>query len=353
MSENEATSTDVELVDARSTELTITPDQASFTEAQLSVLRQLGVENAPAGDIDLFFHQAKRTGLDPFAKQIYMIGRRTNQKKFDDASRKWVDNWVTVYTIQTGIDGYRVLGHRTARARGDELEVMAPLWRGRDTGWDDVWLGNGPPAAAKVCIVVNGMKYVATALYSEYVQTSGSGDNVRPNSMWRKMPANQLAKCAEAAAWRLAYPSDFSGMVLEDAVQVIDEHGALVETRTRVESRRGAAGLRERMLARKAAEAAAIDQAADPAPSPSEDSGPAAEAETSKPAAEPDTGKRADLLHAALRRMEDAGYATDEQRGAFLTGQLGRAVNSWDDVTTAELADVVVLLDENAAESAK
>jgi hypothetical protein len=33
------------------------------------------VENAGNGDLAVFFHQAVRTGLDPFAKQIYMIGR--------------------------------------------------------------------------------------------------------------------------------------------------------------------------------------------------------------------------------------------------------------------------------------
>jgi hypothetical protein len=56
--------------------------------------------------------------------------------------------------------------------------------------------------------------------------------------MWSKMPANQLAKCAESACWRKAYPWDFSGLVLEDARQVID--GEYVEAQPIAPRRRAA-----------------------------------------------------------------------------------------------------------------
>jgi RecT family protein len=49
---------------------------------------------------------------------------------------------------------------------------------------------------------------VAIALYSEYVQKKKDGT---PNSMWQKMAANQLAKCAESLALRKAFPRDLSG----------------------------------------------------------------------------------------------------------------------------------------------
>lgn len=335
--------TDELAVRAASTDLMITAEQSAFNDRQLTVLRSLGIdEDAPAGDVDLFFHQAKRTGLDPFAKQIYMIGRRTNIKKWNPETRKKEDNWVTKYTIQTGIDGYRVLGHRTADARGDELEVLEPLWCGKDGKWSDAWMGPGPPVAAKITVLVNGRRFVATALYAEYVQTYESGGEQVPNSMWRKMPGNQTAKCAEAAAWRLAYPADFSGMVLEDAVQVIDENGERVASpaRVRVESRRGGAGLRDRLAAKRA-------QAA-------EDSGPAAETESSKPAAEPlqDPGmevQRVRLETHVAGALGKAGYTTDEERGAYLADQLGRPLTSWADVTDAELGDVLAVLEANAA----
>lgn len=231
-----------------STDLAISSEQSTFTEKQLAGLRQLGIDDASEGDIDLFFHRCRVTGLDPFSKQIYMIGRRTKIKEWDEAERKQVEKWVMKYTIQTGIDGYRLNGARAIRKRGDEVAIGSPMWRGIDTGWDDVWLdANRPPAAARFTITVNGNEFTATAMYAEYVQTISFTENgktvTKPNSMWAKMPANQLAKCAEAACWRKAYPDDFSGLILEDAAQVIDEEG----NRVTVESERvgnGAKGAR-------------------------------------------------------------------------------------------------------------
>ncbi|OZC80588.1 hypothetical protein CH274_15575 [Rhodococcus sp. 06-418-5] len=228
-------------------DLAITSDQSTFTPKQIAALEQLGISNAPQGDIDLFFHRCQVTKLDPFSRQIYMIGRKTNDKKYNPATREYDDNWVVKYTIQTGIDGYRLNGMRAARKRGDKISIGSPTWRGREGGWDDVWLDKDhPPLAARFTITVNGETFTATAMYHEYVQYVGSGNSQRPNSMWAKMPANQIAKCAEAACWRKAYPDDFSDLVLEDAAQVIDEEG----NRVTVESERvgnGAKGARAAM----------------------------------------------------------------------------------------------------------
>ncbi|MBU8832364.1 hypothetical protein KL858_23275, partial [Mycolicibacterium goodii] len=56
---------------------TIRPDQQTWDENQLAILRALGVEDTTKADVDLFFHYCRTTGLDPFRKQIYMIGRNT------------------------------------------------------------------------------------------------------------------------------------------------------------------------------------------------------------------------------------------------------------------------------------
>jgi hypothetical protein len=69
-------------------DLAIEADQSFWSDKQVAALRQLGVGDAGNADLAVFFHQAKRTGLDPFAKQIYMIGRWSREG--------------TKYTIQTG-----------------------------------------------------------------------------------------------------------------------------------------------------------------------------------------------------------------------------------------------------------
>ena len=203
-----------------STDLAIRADQSGFDDAQIAALRALGVENAPVGDLDLFFHQSRRLGLDPFAKQIYLIGRRTKVTEWD-GDRK-AEKWVVKYTIQTGIDGFRVI-----RSRPHDHAYLGQKeeWCGPDGVWRDVWLADEPPAAAKVSLFIEGYlePIVGIARYVEYVQTYGQGGD--PNAMWKKMPAGQLAKCAEALATRKAYPNDLSGVFTDDEMGQADNIG--------------------------------------------------------------------------------------------------------------------------------
>lgn len=217
-------------------ELAIAPGQSEFTVAQVAALAQLGVQDASPGDLQVFFHQAKSTGLDPFKKQIYMIGRKTKTGGYRGEPERWETKW----TIQVGIDGYRLGGRRVVNALGIKLDQDGPYWH-NGTDWVDVWLDTkNPPQAAKFVIIRDGERHVGIANYSEYVQTNSNG---QPNSMWKKMPANQLAKCAEAAAWRHAFPDTFSGVVFEDAAHhtVIDSE--VVDEPPKKEGGRGAAGL--------------------------------------------------------------------------------------------------------------
>lgn len=161
-----------------STVLSIAPEQSEFSENQVAVLRQLGVKDASRADLAVFFHQSVKTGLDPFARQIYLVGR-------------WTKDGVK-QTIQTGIDGYRLVAHRAADRAGEALGYEDTLWCGQDGIWQDVWLSDEPPHAAKVAVHRGSTRYPAVAHWAEYVQTTKDGN---PNAMWGRMKANQLAKC--------------------------------------------------------------------------------------------------------------------------------------------------------------
>lgn len=238
---------------------TIRPDQQRWDENQLAILRQLGVEDATQADVDLFFHYCRTTGLDPFRKQIYMIGRNTKVSEWvgEDGNRRKVDRWVTKYTIQTGIDGYRRNGREAAKRLGDTLSFDGPYWCGEDGEWKEVWPAKTPPVAAKYTVFRNGEPFTAVVHYDEFVQTNaiyeGTGQNKRkvgeaPNSMWDKMPRNQTGKCAEAMAYRRAYPDDFAGLVFEDAAQptVIDQDGNIEREGTPPRTRTPGSNLRDR-----------------------------------------------------------------------------------------------------------
>lgn len=230
-------------------------NQTAFNAHQVAMLRQIGVEDAEPADLDLFFHICQRTGLDPFARQIYMIGRETDVKvrvPLDNGNSRVETKRMTKFTIQTGIDGYRLIGVRASRAQGDQTSHDEPLWRGKPgtdyDRWVDYWPESaGQPAACKYTIWVNGQRHTAVCNFNEYAQYSGKGELT---SMWKKMPANQLAKCAEAQAWRKAYPADFSGVILEDAAQhaatIIDAEPVRSEPR---KGGRGLEGLRDAVAA--------------------------------------------------------------------------------------------------------
>ncbi len=195
--------------------LAIRDDQTAWTSQQVSALSHLGVENAPNGDLELFFHQCQRTGLDPFARQIYMIGRWSPQG--------------TKYTIQTGIDGFRLVGRRAADAAHHSIEISDTEWCDPDGKWHDVWMWKRPPVAARVAVIRDGGRFPAIALYDEYVQTKKDGD---PTKMWADRGAGQLAKCAEALAWRKAFPQDLSGLYTADEMgQATNDAPAQPQTR--------------------------------------------------------------------------------------------------------------------------
>lgn len=176
-------------------QLTLTTDQAWWSEKQIAALQQLGVEGATNGDLAVFMHVAQRTGLDPFARQIHMIERQG----------KW--------TIQTGIDGFRLVARRAVDRAGETLAIGPSEWCGDDGAWRDVWLSNDPPAAARVTVYRNGQAFPGTALWREYVQTRRDGNVTH---MWATRGAGQLAKCAEALALRKAFPMDLAGVYTTD-----------------------------------------------------------------------------------------------------------------------------------------
>ncbi|HEX7105803.1 MAG TPA: phage recombination protein Bet [Acidothermaceae bacterium] len=184
-----------------SSDLVISADQTFWTDKQKAALVQLGVANASNADLAVFFHQSVRTGLDPFAKQIYMIERQGKQ------------------TIQTGIDGFRLIARRAVNATGESLGYEETLWCGSDGVWRDIWLDPQPPAAAKVVVVRDGNRYPAVALFSEYAATKRDGTLT---GMWLSKPALMLAKCAEALALRKAFPLDLSGLYTSDEMQSSD-----------------------------------------------------------------------------------------------------------------------------------
>lgn len=140
----------------------------------LQTVRAVLAPDLSDDELRLFAMVANRSGLDPFAKQVYAVKRSGR------------------VTFQTGIDGYRSIAARTGLYDGQDEPEYGPI----------VEKPYPHPEYATVRVYRKGVSrpIAATAYWDEYVPSS--------DSMWRKMPRVMLAKVAEALALRKAFPYD-------------------------------------------------------------------------------------------------------------------------------------------------
>lgn len=183
--------------------LAIRDGQAEWTPSQLAAFKQLGMDGAPPGDLAVFLHRCQATGLDPFAGQITMIKR----------GGRW--------TIQTGIDGYRVTAQRAARRDGVDLSYGPTFWYDAAGAKSEIWLGTAPPAGASVTVYKDGKPFPGVARFDSFAARTQQGQLM---AQWATMPDHMIAKCAEAQALRKAFPHDLEGIHAADETAHTEPH---------------------------------------------------------------------------------------------------------------------------------
>lgn len=169
-----------------------------FTKEQTDLIKSQIAKDCTNDELSLFLYQCKRTGLDPLTRQIYAIKRSGRM------------------TIQTSIDGFRVIAERSGTYAGQD----EPIWV------DDE---KGHPIKCTVTVyrfAPNGQRYpagVGVAHFKEYYPN--------PMNLQKSMPHTMISKVAEALALRKAFPQDLSGLYTADemnqanvtAMPVMDE----------------------------------------------------------------------------------------------------------------------------------
>ena len=147
----------------------------------------------PDVEIKRFLHMASNAGLDPLANQIHLIPR------WDDRARghRW--------TVQTGIDGFRLVAGRTGAQGGNDEAKVEGLVEGKYP----------EKITFTVYRIVQGIRcpFPATARWLEYYPGEKQG------FMWRNKPHIMLEKCAEALSLRRAFPAELSGLYIKEEME--------------------------------------------------------------------------------------------------------------------------------------
>lgn len=156
-------------------------------ESKKDLIKRMYCKGASDDEFEVFLHACKRTGLDPTAKQIYAI-KRGNQ-----------------LTIQTGIDGFRLIADRSGNySPGKEATFT----------YDEKTRLHSATAYIK--------KRTPDGTWHEVSATAYMDEYDSKQNLWVKMPRAMLSKCAESLALRKAFPAELSGIYTSEEMSQAD-----------------------------------------------------------------------------------------------------------------------------------
>lgn len=165
-----------------------------FNAEQVDLIKKTVAVGATDTELQMFLYQAERTGLDPLSRQIHFVKRQGKG------------------TIQTGIDGFRLIADRTGRLAGSEDY----LFNDNLSLFEHLKTGELPKTATvTVYKMVGGERcpFTSSCAWDQYFPGEKQG------FMWKKMPHLMLGKCAEALALRKAFPADLSGLYIHEEME--------------------------------------------------------------------------------------------------------------------------------------
>lgn len=190
-----------------------TPALKDWTAEQVEMATRSFAADCTTKELEVFAEVSHRMQLDPWLGQIVAIKRGGK------------------LIIQETVEGYRAIAERTTLYGG----YLGPWWRTKEGPWDEVWLEDGYPAAAKVLVIRKDWNEPAAGVASWRSNVQFYWDKQERKSkivpIWDERPDEMLAKCAEVRALKRTFGKELAAA----GVNVRDLTDAQVVT---VEARR-------------------------------------------------------------------------------------------------------------------
>jgi phage recombination protein Bet len=188
----------------------LVPSDPSAQDELMRVLENSLYPGAKPESIALVLSYCRVNSLDPMLKPVHIVP--TNVKVASNP-----DKWERRDVLMPGIADYRIKASRSGDYVGKSEPEFGPDIKVK---WPNTELT--VPLWCKVTVhrYVHGAvrSFTAREYWREnYATTSRSDDS--PNTMWRKRPYGQLAKCCEAQALRQAFPEFGGGSVTAEEME--------------------------------------------------------------------------------------------------------------------------------------
>jgi phage recombination protein Bet len=167
------------------------PAIRQWTNEQLEMATRSFAKDCTTAELEVFVEACHRKNLDPWLGQIVAIKRKGEM------------------IIQETIEGYRTIAERSGLYGG----WQGPWWKSADGDWGEVWLGEGPPAAAKILVIRKDWTDPAPGVASwasnaQFYRDKQGVSQLVP--IWKERPDEMLAKCAEVRALKRAFSKEFA-----------------------------------------------------------------------------------------------------------------------------------------------
>ena len=192
----------------------------------IKVLQSSIYPGAAIESVKLVLGYCKAAGLDPIQKPVHIV------PMWDSKSKAMRD------VIMPGINLYR-----TQAARSGECAGVSEPEFGEDV---QETLGGAKITYPKWCQITVKRRlatgeianFTAKEYWKEnYAVKGGAEKSIAPNSMWMKRPIGQISKCAQAQAFRMAFPEmasaytaeEMEGKALNDEIEITQRPAARPE----------------------------------------------------------------------------------------------------------------------------